>query len=82
MRNLSVILVALAVQVAYGHYQGPFLLWGVDNLNDMKIPTLQGENFEEFLKLFNISRQSVGLLTIFQQLTTRTSEKFTQKLQQ
>jgi len=45
MKNLSVILVALAVQVAYGHYQGPFLLWGVENLNDMKIPALQGENF-------------------------------------
>lgn len=50
MRNLGVFLVLVAAQVAYGHYQGPFLLWGVDNLSEMKIPTLQGEMLEKFVK--------------------------------
>jgi len=42
MKVIGLILAICAIQVVYGHYQGPFLLWGVDNLNDMKIPTLQG----------------------------------------
>jgi hypothetical protein len=67
MRNLSVILVALVVQVAYGHYQGPFLLWGVENLSDLKIPALKGEDFKEFKEFFNVLEDLSRILTFLKQ---------------
>lgn len=33
----------MAVSMASASYSGPFLFWGMDNLNDLKIPTLQGK---------------------------------------
>lgn len=67
MKIFCVLLAGLMVQLAYGHYQGPFLLWGVENLNDMKIPTLQGElldfslemegKFEDFRKFYESLRE-------------------------
>jgi hypothetical protein len=46
MRNfsLSVVLSAfVALSTVSASYSGPFLFWGVDHLNDMKIPTMQGK---------------------------------------
>jgi hypothetical protein len=58
MKNqiLPILLVLVASGAALGHYSGPFLLWGLENLNDMKIPTLQGENYKFFTrkKVFKI----------------------------
>ncbi|KAL7011712.1 hypothetical protein ACKWTF_014397 [Chironomus riparius] len=70
MRNLSVILVALAVQVAYGHYQGPFLLWGVENLNEMKIPTLQAI---EDQNLRDIYTKASAIVIFIRNATTKLS---------
>lgn len=36
--------------IATASYAGPFLLWGTENLNSMKTPTLQGEKLKIFLK--------------------------------
>lgn len=46
MKNLSLVLILLSFHVTYGHYQGPFLLWGLEDLNSMRIPALQGEKLE------------------------------------
>lgn len=44
--NVFVILsLAFVVSTATASYSGPFLFWGMDNLNNLKIPTLQGEKF-------------------------------------
>ncbi|KAL7011713.1 hypothetical protein ACKWTF_014398 [Chironomus riparius] len=70
MRNFSVILVVLAVQVVYGHYQGPFLLWGVENLNEMKIPALQAI---EDQNLQDIYTKASAIVIFIRNATTKLS---------
>lgn len=41
--GLVVICLFLVGSMTNASYSGPFLFWGMDNLNDLKIPTLQGE---------------------------------------
>lgn len=43
---LSFIAILSVCHVSVAHYSGPFLLWGVENLNNLKIPALQGKNCE------------------------------------
>ena len=46
-RKLFALTVLAAMSgLAVGHYSGPFLFWGLENLNGMQIPTLQGEKFD------------------------------------
>jgi hypothetical protein len=40
---LAFIVLSAMSGVVLSHYSGPFLFWGLEHLNDMKIPTLQGE---------------------------------------
>lgn len=37
---------AFVVSTTTASYSGPFLFWGMENLNNLKIPTLQGKKFE------------------------------------
>jgi uncharacterized Tic20 family protein len=41
--NLVVLSLTLLISVTTASYAGPFLFWGVENLNNQKIPTLQGK---------------------------------------
>jgi hypothetical protein len=74
--SISLILSAfLAISMVSASYSGPFLFWGVDHLDDGKIPTLQGKAFSEiFVPKTN--------RYIFQPLTTRYFETFTLELLQ
>lgn len=52
----SLILGLSLCSLSQAHYNGPFLLWGVENLNNLKIPTLQGMKIENFMKFLLIFR--------------------------
>jgi hypothetical protein len=45
---ISLLTVSTVVSASYG---GPFLLWGMENLKAMKIPSLQGKKAFEILKI-------------------------------
>lgn len=54
MANLNLYAIlsfALIVSRISASYAGPFLFWGMDNLNKLKIPTLQGRKIFENLSL-------------------------------
>lgn len=56
----SLILFLSLCRVSLGHYSGPFLLWGVENLNNLKVPALSGEK----MKFFNFSYLKIFFLAI------------------
>lgn len=53
--KFSILLVIAAVCSA--EYEGPYLLWGLKGLDDIKVPTLQGKNlkFSAFSSISQIS---------------------------
>lgn len=42
---------ALLASLASASYSGPFLFWGMDGLNDMKAPSLQGKFLKEIYEI-------------------------------
>lgn len=53
LKNLTLIVILSLISSSLAHYSGPFLFWGVENLNNLKIPTLQGE---EKFQLKNLTK--------------------------
>lgn len=41
---LTVFSLLMFASMSAASYAGPFLFWGMDNLSNMKTPTLQGKN--------------------------------------
>ncbi|KAG5667297.1 hypothetical protein PVAND_015283 [Polypedilum vanderplanki] len=66
---IAVLLSALS-SLANAHYSGPFLFWGVENLNNMKIPTLQAI---DDLSLRDIYSKASAIVIFIRNATTKLS---------
>ncbi|CAO1435343.1 unnamed protein product [Diamesa serratosioi] len=59
MRETKIVLISLMVISSFSgfdcNYAGPFLFWGTDNLNDLKIPALQSINDNVLRKVYSDS---------------------------
>ncbi|XP_070507869.1 V-type proton ATPase subunit S1-like [Chironomus tepperi] len=68
MRSSYLILIIFVFQSTYGHYHGPFLLWGVENLNKMKIPALQAIDDQN---LRDIYTKATAIVIFIRNATTK-----------
>lgn len=63
-RNFIVALIVLSTaSVAVASYVGPFLLWGIKDLNDFKLPALAGKSLDQWSsKKLNILNEIISAI--------------------
>jgi hypothetical protein len=64
--KLSILLISFIVCKA--EYEGPYLLWGLEGLDDIKVPALQGIKDKKIIKIVSIFSLSE---LIYQQSMTK-----------